>query len=141
MVMRPNTDEHSWPIYVIAALLLLQSLVTLGVSIQSLSDAPFFLLDDFLSPDETEALLLTLPLAALGVLGLLAAIGFVFRLGFGWLLGMLVQGAILLYCLERYFLGPRPVFIYPAMFLSVILVLYMNSSGVRRAFPSARVFR
>lgn len=113
----------------------------LAISIQGITGVPILVLNEGVAVEETEPVEVVVPLAVLGGLGVLAAVGFALTLGFGWILGMAVQGFVLFYCLERYFWGPRPAFIYPVMFFSVLLVLYMNSSGVRGMFRPGRVFR
>lgn len=75
------------------------------------------------------AILLILP----AIPALIAAIGFLFLLRFGWLLAMLTQTVLLLICLMLY-LEWQPVIIYPIMLYCVLMVLYLNLQDVRLAF-------
>jgi hypothetical protein len=76
-----------------------------------------------------------LPLAGLSGA---AVIGVLFKRESGWLLAMLLQGLILLYCLVLYFTrDPEPFWVYVPMGYSLVMVLYLNSFGVRAAFKGS----
>jgi hypothetical protein len=69
------------------------------------------------------------------VLLLLAGLGFVLLRRRGWLLASVAQGTILLGCLF-FFPEPRPGFAYPIIAYCILMVLYLNSQGVRAVFHS-----
>ena len=69
------------------------------------------------------------------VLLLLAGLGFVLLRRRGWLLASVAQGTILLACLFFY-PEPRPGFTYPIIAYCILMVLYLNSQGVRAVFHS-----
>jgi hypothetical protein len=68
------------------------------------------------------------------VLLLLAGLSFLVRHR-GWLLATTAQSLILLVCLFAY-PDPRPGFAYPFIAYCILMVLYLNSRGVRAAFHS-----
>jgi uncharacterized membrane protein HdeD (DUF308 family) len=69
------------------------------------------------------------------VLLLLAGLSFLVLRRRGWLLATTAQSLILLVCLFAY-PDPRPSFAYPFIGYSILMVLYLNSRGVRAAFHS-----
>ena len=69
------------------------------------------------------------------VLLLLAGLSFLVLRRRGWLLATTAQSLILLVCLFAY-PDPRPGFAYPFIAYSILMVLYLNSRGVRAAFHS-----
>ena len=69
------------------------------------------------------------------VLLLLAGLTFLVVRRRGWLLATTAQSLILLVCLFAY-PDPRPGFAYPFIAYSILMVLYLNSQGVRAAFHS-----
>jgi hypothetical protein len=69
------------------------------------------------------------------VLLLLAGLSFVLLRRRGWLLASVAQGVILLACLFFY-PDPRPGFAYPIIAYCILMVLYLNSQGVRAVFHS-----
>ena len=69
------------------------------------------------------------------VLLLLAGLSFLVLRRRGWLLAITAQSLILLVCLFAY-PDPRPGFAYPFIAYSILMVLYLNSRGVRAAFHS-----
>ena len=69
------------------------------------------------------------------VLLLLAGLSFLVVRRRGWLLASTAQSLILLACLFAYS-DPRPGFTYPFIAYSILMVLYLNSRGVRAAFHS-----
>ena len=69
------------------------------------------------------------------VLLLLAGLSFVLLRRRGWLLASVAQGVILLACLFFY-PEPRPWFTYPIIAYCILMVLYLNSQGVRTVFHS-----
>jgi hypothetical protein len=79
-------------------------------------------------------LLLFKPLAVLLVIG---ALGIAFARWSGWMIAMLGQCFLLYICLSLYFTGPAIPAIYPIMMSAVVMVLFLNSNGVRLLFPAA----
>ena len=71
------------------------------------------------------------------VLLLLAGLTFLVVRGRGWLLATTAQSLILLVCLFAY-PDPRPGFVYPFIAYCILMVLYLNSRGVRAAFHSKK---
>ena len=69
------------------------------------------------------------------VLLLLAGLSFLVIRHRGWLLATTAQSLILLACLFAYS-DPRPGFTYPFIAYCILMVLYLNSRGVRAAFHS-----
>ncbi len=69
------------------------------------------------------------------VLLLLAGLSFLVARRRGWLLATTAQSLILLVCLFAY-PDPRPGFAYPFIAYCILMVLYLNSRGVRAAFHS-----
>ena len=69
------------------------------------------------------------------VLLLLAGLSFLVVRRRGWLLATTAQSLILLVCLFAY-PDPRPSFAYPFIAYCILMVLYLNSRGVRTAFHS-----
>ena len=69
------------------------------------------------------------------VLLLLAGLSFLVFRHRGWLLATTAQSLILLVCLFAY-PDPRPGFAYPFIAYCILMVLYLNSRGVRAAFHS-----
>ena len=69
------------------------------------------------------------------VLLLLAGLSFLVVGRRGWLLATTAQSLILLVCLFAY-PDPRPGFAYPFIAYCILMVLYLNSRGVRAAFHS-----
>jgi hypothetical protein len=71
------------------------------------------------------------------VLLLLAGLSFLVVRRWGWLLATTAQSLILLVCLFAY-PDPRPGFAYPFIAYCILMVLYLNSRGVRAAFNSKK---
>jgi hypothetical protein len=72
------------------------------------------------------------------VLLLLSGLSFVLLRRRGWLLASVGQGVVLLACLFFY-PDPRPGFAYPIIAYCILMVLYLNSQGVRTVFHSKRM--
>jgi hypothetical protein len=72
------------------------------------------------------------------VLLLLAGLSFLIVRRLGWLLAITAQSLILLACLFAY-PDPRPGFTYPIIAYCILLVLYLNSRGVRTAAQSQKM--
>ncbi len=136
--------SRSWPVRATAVLLLLQAIGLGGYSVYRIThlDWSFLpqeaeIIQDAMTFGYIEAILLVAMFIPLALLALVAAVGFVFLFRIGWLLGAIAQGLILLACLNLYF-QYRPIFIYPIMVYSIIMVLYLNSFEVRIAFQPRR---
>ena len=82
-----------------------------------------------------QAILFTIFFLPPAVLLLLAGFGFLLLRRRGWLLASVAQGTILLACLFFY-PEPRPGFTYPIIAYCILMVLYLNSQGVRAVFHS-----
>ncbi len=125
------------------ALLLMEWLVFLGLGILHLvvildayqaSDEVIWLLDS-LEVHGDHARLMSVLLSLLAFTTLLAALGF-FRVWYlAWLMATAAQGVALLISIVLYFTG-KPVFIFPVMVLSIIIVSYLNYPEVQETFRS-----
>lgn len=76
-------------------------------------------------------------LKPLAMMLLAGAVLFAFGRRSGWLVAMLGQCFVLYVCVSLYFLKPANTAIYPIMVSAVVLVLFLNSAGVRLLFPAA----
>lgn len=72
------------------------------------------------------------------ILLLLAGLGFVLLRRRGWMLASVAQAIILLVCLFFY-MDPRPWFAYPIIAYCILMILYLNSQGVRAVVHSRRM--
>jgi hypothetical protein len=72
------------------------------------------------------------------VLLLLAGLSFVLLRRRGWLLASVAQCLTLLACLFFY-PDPRPGFTYPIIAYCILMILYLNSQGVRAVFHSKKM--
>jgi hypothetical protein len=85
-----------------------------------------------------QAILFAVYFLAPAVWLLLAGLGFVLLWRRGWLLASVAQGWTLLACLFFY-PDPRPGFTYPIIAYCILMVLYLNSQGVRAVFHSRKM--
>jgi len=139
---------RSWPVRVNSLLLVLQAVGLGGIGAynvwwvdwQQVQDDVLASLEETGSIEAAEqAIVIALILGLPAILAVLAALGFFLLLRVGWLLAMFVQALTLLACLLLYVeweevLYQEPLFIYPVMLYSSVMVLYLNSSDVRAAF-------
>ena len=72
------------------------------------------------------------------ILLLLAGLGFVLLRRRGWMLASVAQAIIMLVCLFSY-TDPRPWFAYPIIAYCILMILYLNSQGVRAVVHSRRM--
>lgn len=71
------------------------------------------------------------------VLTFLSALSFLFLRRRGWLMAAIAQGLSLAVCLWLYSLF-QPGYVYPVMGYCVVMILYLNSQGVRSVFHPRR---
>jgi hypothetical protein len=152
-MVEPQRQKSRGPAWVAGALLILQGVSLMGIGLYFFGrvdwdralvvtngqgqihvqtvDGPW------LKPLEQAALfaIYFLPLA---VLLLLAGLSFLIVRRRGWLLAITAQSLILLACLFAY-PDPRPGFTYPIIAYCILLVLYLNSRGVRTAAQSQKM--
>jgi hypothetical protein len=152
-MVEPQRQMSRGPAWVAGALLILQGVSLMGIGLYFFGrvdwdralvvtngqgqihvqtvDGPW------LKPLEQAALfaIYFLPLA---VLLLLAGLSFLIFRRRGWLLAITAQSLILLACLFAY-PDPRPGFTYPIIAYCILLVLYLNSRGVRTAAQSQKM--
>lgn len=83
---------------------------------------------------EAAAVFLFLPPAVLMVV---SALGFLFMRRRGWVLAAISQGLSLGLCLWLY-TQLQPYYVYPIMAYCVLVILYLNSQGVRTVFQVGR---
>jgi hypothetical protein len=74
----------------------------------------------------------------LGLLALLAGIGFLRLWRTAWLMAMLLQGLSLVTALVLYF-NHKPVYVYVLMVYSILIVVYLNYSEVYATFQPASI--
>jgi MFS family permease len=77
-----------------------------------------------------QAILYAIYFLAPAILLLLAGLGFVLLRRRGWMLASVAQAICLLVCLFSY-TDPRPWFAYPIIAYCILMILYLNSQGVR----------
>jgi hypothetical protein len=142
------SETRSWPVRVNGLLLVLQAAGLGGIGAYNVWWVDWQQVQDDLltSLEETgsiqaaeQAIVVALILGLPAILAVLAALGFFLLLRVGWLLAMFVQALTLLACLLLYVeweevLYQEPIFIYPVMLYSIVMVLYLNSSDVRAVF-------
>ena len=85
-----------------------------------------------------QAILYVIYFLAPAILLLLAGLGFVLLRRRGWMLASVAQAIILLVCLFFY-TDPRPWFVYPIIAYCILMILYLNSQGVRAVVHSRRM--
>jgi hypothetical protein len=132
----PPRTRRNWPVLILGFLLLFQGLSSffIGGLYAAIIEIDWAI--------TAEDYLINIPLGlrggvffAIGILAILAAIGF-FRLWpGGWLNAVMVQGTSLLISLFLYF-HEKPFYIYLIMAFSIFMVIYLNYSEVKEAFQS-----
>ena len=129
--------SRSWMVRAAGLLLFLQAVGYVALCIYLLwpFDWEATAQQDMLSPQQIDALSVSLVLFPSAILAVLSAIGFLFLFRAGWLLAMVMQGATLLGCLAFYF-DTKPPAIYPVMLYCIVMAFYLNSFDVRVAFHS-----
>src|SRR5215213_9354063 len=148
-MVEPQLQTSYRPVRVVGALLLLQlvGLVSIGVYLFSSIDWDRLLtsidhrvrtLPGPLEKQLEQAILFVIFFLPPAVLLLLAGLSFIFLRRRGWLLASVGQGVVLLACLFFY-PDPRPGFAYPIIAYCILMVLYLNSQGVRTVFHSKRM--
>jgi hypothetical protein len=85
-----------------------------------------------------QAILYVIYFLAPAILLLLAGLGFVLFRRRGWMLASVAQAIILLVCLFFY-TDPRPWFAYPIIAYCILMILYLNSQGVRAVVHSTQM--
>jgi len=85
-----------------------------------------------------QAVLYAIYFLAPAILLLLAGLGFVLLRRRGWMLASVAQAICLLVCLFSY-TDPRPWFVYPIIAYGILMILYLNSQGVRAVVHSRRM--
>ena len=85
-----------------------------------------------------QAILFVVYFLAPAILLLLAGLGFVLLRRRGWMLASVAQALIMLACL--FFYGDsRPWFAYPLIAYCILMILYLNSQGVRAVVHSTQM--
>ena len=85
-----------------------------------------------------QAILFVIYFFAPVILLLLAGLGFVLLRRRGWMLASVAQALIMLACLF-FATDPRPWFTYPIIAYSILMILLLNSQGVRAVVHRKRV--
>jgi hypothetical protein len=120
-----------WTVRAVGLLLLFQAAGYVALSIYLL--LPFDWNTDLTSPQQVDALSISIILIPAAILAVLSAIGFLFLFRAGWLLAMVMQGATLLGCVTLHF-DTKPQAIFPVMLYCIVMAFYLNSFDVRVAF-------
>lgn len=131
---------------VLGVLLILQSVVFVGIGVRlftvidwdrvvTLADEQAQNLPKNLEQQLVQAALFAVLFFAPTILMFLAGLSFVLLRRRGWLLASVAEGVVLLACLFMY-PDPRPSFAYPIIAYCILMVLYLNSQGVRTVFHS-----
>jgi MFS family permease len=137
---------------VLGVLLILQVVVMVGIGIWlfsnidwdrilTLANGQAHLEGDLPKPLERQleqAVLYAIYFLAPAILLLLAGLGFVLLGRRGWMLASVAQAICLLVCLFSY-TDPRPWFAYPIIAYCILMILYLNSQGVRAVVHSRRM--
>ena len=127
---RPPKPRRPWAVTAVALLLVIEGLGLLAAAVY---DYPFDLLREIQDVEDVSAfLLLFLPSAVYGLMGLVALLGSLDTLRMtpnSWTIAMLIQGINLLSTLLQYF-GTRPTYIYLIMAYSLFMVIYLHYSGL-----------
>jgi hypothetical protein len=134
--LTPKSTRRNWPVLILGLLLLIQGIISFFIG------GLYAVIIEFDWEITAEDFLINIPLGlrggvyiAIGILAVLAAIGF-FRLWPGaWLNAVMVQGTSLLIALFLYF-HERPFYIYIIMVFNIFIVIYLNYSEVKEAFHS-----
>jgi hypothetical protein len=145
-MVEPQRQIYYRPVRVVGALLLLQlvGLVSIGVYLLSSIDWDRILaltneqaqtLSGPLEKQLEQAILYVIFFLPPAVLLLVAGLSFVLLRRRGWLLASVAQSVVLLACLSFY-PDPRPGYAYPIIAYCILMVLYLNSQGVRAVFHS-----
>lgn len=135
----PRRTRRNWPVLVLGLLLLFQGLGLFFIG------GLYAAIIEFDWVFTAEDYLINIPLGlrggifiAIGILAVLAAIGF-FRLWpAAWLNAVMVQGTSLLIALFLYF-HEKPFYLYLIMIFSIFMVVYLNYSEVKEAFRSPQL--
>jgi hypothetical protein len=152
-MVEPQRQKSRGPAWVAGALLILQGVSLMGIGLYFFGRVDWDralvvtngqgLIDvqtvdgPWLKPLE-QAVLFAIYFLPLAVLLLLAGLRFLIFRRRGWLLAITAQSLILLACLFAY-PDPRPGFTYPIIAYCILLVLYLNSRGVRTAAQSQKM--
>ncbi len=126
-----------WPLTLIGALLFFEAagLATAGTLNFTASFLDSFLPTRLVSWDTSLSVVFLL----ISPLALAAGVGFMRLWSGAWLAAMLLQGLSLAVSLAIYFyLSESPFFLYLGMAYSTLMVLYLNSHGVRASFRPDR---
>lgn len=134
-----KSSKRSWTVTILAFLLTIQGLGMLALASYHLTLVNLSLV---ITPGE---LLTEFPVAmtglafyGLGLLGLLASLGF-FRLWpFAWVLAITQQGLNLTVAISLYFQN-KPFYIFPMMLYSILMVIYLHYSDIIATFRTRPV--
>jgi hypothetical protein len=132
-------EARPWPVRILTGLLFIQALGLIGLSIYSYDPAILQ------QQDETRAVLTfftefprTLAFGSLGLLALVAGLGFLRLWQTGWPTAMLVQGMGLLVSLGLY-LRSNPPYIFGLMSYCILMVIYLHHPDVQQAFQTKKL--
>lgn len=126
------SEARPWPVRALTLLLGIQGAAVLAFGLWGFYG--WVPLTQMLATPETAFFV---PLPALGILGLLATLGFLSLRPGAWVIAMLVQGLCLTVTLVFYFLYAQRTFhLFAMMFYAVVMVLYLNYAEVPAVFRS-----
>lgn len=131
LTQSPTVKERVWPIRALGWLFLLQTAILIGVGLYYLVygspsndfQTLFTYNPTLVSSGQQIQVIYKYTLFPLGIITLVASIGFFQRWAIAWMYAMLAQGLILTTNLAQYFYAEPN---YPSMLFSTFLVLYLN---------------
>ncbi len=127
------TEARPWPVRALTVLLGVQAAAMLLLTLLHLDGWPPALAE-WSDPD----IAFVLPLPFLGILGLIAMIGFLWLRPGAWVVAMLVQCLHLIVTLTFYFFfEQRTFYLFAMMFFAVVMVVYLNYAEVPAVFRVA----
>jgi hypothetical protein len=126
-------EARPWPVRALTVLLALQGALVLALALWQI-DEWTTILNQWAEPEVA----FFLPLPFLGILGFIAALGFLWLRPGAWVVAMLVQGLHLGVTLAFYFFfGQRSFYLFVMMFFALVMVVYLNYAEVPAVFRVA----
>ncbi|MFZ0546379.1 MAG: hypothetical protein WAM60_13120 [Candidatus Promineifilaceae bacterium] len=133
--MLDTGKARPWPVRVLTILLVVQAVGLFGLSVLNYNPTILQQENDLLGLLLTifSELTRTIAFGALGLLAVVAALGFLWLWRTGWPLTMLLQGLCLLTSLGLYLRGGPP-YIFAIMSYCILMVIYLHHPEIQQAF-------
>jgi hypothetical protein len=132
-------SARPWPVRILTLLLFLQAAGLIGLSIYSYNP------EILQQADQVRAVITfftevprSLAFGSLGLLSIVAGLGFLGLWRTGWPTAMLVQGMTLLVSLGLY-LRSNPPYIFGVMSYCILMVIYLHHPDVQQAFQTKKM--